>query len=274
MAKVDEKDEDTGVFASIPDDIAPADLDLEMSHKIIAAKAAGPKSIGKYPETGDDIFVMLGKYGAYLQVGKVSEDKKAPKPRRASIPRERDVNSITMEEALKYLSLPRDLGKHPDNGELITVYDGRFGPYVKAGSDMRSLKKTDDKYTIDFARALELLREEKKGRFGAKLIKDLGVHPSNQKSMGIFEGKFGPYIKVGTVSISLPKDADPSAFSLEQAIVLVGDKVATKGGKKSSKKTAKAPSDKQQAKATTPTGETPKKAVAKSKSKSKASVTL
>ena len=236
LAKIDEKDEDTGVFASIPDDIAPADLDLETSLKIIAAKAAGPQSIGKYPETGDDIYLMLGKYGAYLQVGKMSEDKKAAKPRRASIPKDKDLKEISIADALKYLSLPRDLGKNPDNGEVISVNDGRFGPYVKCGSDMRSLKKTDDKYTITFARALELIKEEKKGRFGAKLIKDLGTHPGLEKSMGVFEGKFGPYVKVGTVSVSLPKDSDPAAFTLEQAIELVTSKVTKQAPKKASKK--------------------------------------
>jgi DNA topoisomerase-1 len=239
LAKLDEKDEESGVYASIPDDIAPADLDLETSHKILEAKARGPQSIGKYPATGEDIFVMLGKYGAYLQVGNTSEDKKAPKPRRASIPREKDVKEITLEEALKYLSLPRELGKHPDSKEVMTVYDGRFGPYVKAGADMRSLKKTDDKYTITFERALELLKEEKKGRFGAKLLKDLGTHPGVNKSMGIFEGKFGPYIKVGTVSVSLPKETDPETFTLDQAVTLVASKLGASADKKPAKKAAK-----------------------------------
>lgn len=259
LAKMDEKDEDSGVFASIPDDIAPADLDLETSLKIIEAKAAGPQSIGKYPETGEDIYLMLGKYGAYLQVGKASEDKKAPKPRRASVPRDKDLKLLTMEEALKFLSLPRELGKNPDTSDMITVYDGRFGPYVKSGSDMRSLKKTDDKYTVTFARAVELLKEEKKGRFGAKMLKDLGTHPGNQKSMGIFEGKFGPYVKVGTVSVSLPKDADPETFSVEQAVTLVAAKLGAENTSKSPKK-AKAKTDKVKAPKTAP--KKPKKTAA------------
>ena len=238
LVKTDEKDEDTGVYASIPEDISPADLDLETSLKIIAAKAAGPVSIGTYPSTGEDIYVMAGRFGAYLQVGKASEDKKAPKPRRASIPRDKDLKDITLEEALKYLSLPRELGKNPDDGEEIWVFDGRFGPYVKSGANMRSLKKTDDKYTITFSRAVELLKEEKKGRFGAKMLKDLGVHPANSKSMAIYEGKFGPYVKVGTVTVSLPKDADATAFTVDQAVALIGDRIAVKGGKKAGAKKA------------------------------------
>jgi DNA topoisomerase I len=241
LAKVDEKDEDTGVFASIPDDVAPADLDLEISKKIIAAKAAGPKSIGKYPATGDDIFVMLGKYGAYLQVGPTPTDKKADKPRRASIPREMDPNTLSMETALKLLSLPRDLGLHPETKKMITVYDGRFGPYVKTGDDMRSLKKADDKYTMTLERAVELLKEEKKGRFGAKVLKDLGVDPTTKKSIAVYEGKFGPYVKMANVSVSLPKEADPESFTLENAVALLATRVDTKkSGGKSGKAKAKA----------------------------------
>ncbi len=252
LAKVNETEEETGVYASIPDDIAPADLDLATSEKILEAKAKGPQSIGVYPPTGEEIYVMLGKYGAYLQVGRLSvektaedkkADKKAPKPRRASIPQGVDPKFISVTEALKYLSLPRDLGKHPDSGEIISVNDGRFGPYVRAGADMRSLKKTDDKYAIDFARALELLREEKKGRFGAKLIKDLGTHPALNKNIGIYEGKFGPYIKLGTVSVSLPKDAIVEQFSLEQAVELVKPKLAGASKAPKEKKKSAKPAD-------------------------------
>lgn len=224
LSQTDTKD-DEGVFASIPEGIAPADLTLVESQQILETKAKGPESIGKYPPTGEDIYVMTGRFGAYVQVGKQLEDSKE-KPRRASIPRDQDLKTLTLEQALRFLSLPRELGKFPDNGEMITVYDGRFGPYVKCGSDMRSLKKTDDKYTIGLQRAIELLKEEKKGRFGAKLIKQLGKHPENDKDMGIYEGKFGPYVKCGTISASIPKDMDPNAMSLENALPLVAAKMA------------------------------------------------
>ncbi|MEI6834794.1 MAG: type I DNA topoisomerase [bacterium] len=223
LSQTDLKDEE-GVFASIPEGIAPADLTLDESKQILETKAKGPESIGKYPPNGDDIYVMTGRFGAYVQVGKQVEGSKE-KPRRASIPKEQDLKTLTLEQALKYLSLPRDLGKFPDNGEMITVYDGRFGPYVKCGSDMRSLKKTDDKYTVALQRAIELLREEKRGRFGAKLLKQLGQHPENGKDMGVYEGKFGPYIKCGTVSASLPKDLDPAQVTIETALPLLAAKM-------------------------------------------------
>lgn len=224
LSQKDVKEEE-GVFASIPEGIAPADLTLDESLQIIETKAKGPESIGKYPPTGEDIYVMTGRFGAYVQVGKQIEGSKE-KPRRASIPKDQDLKSLSLEQALKYLSLPRELGKFPDNGEMITVYDGRFGPYVKCGAEMRSLKKTDDKYTVGLARAIELLKEEKKGRFGAKLLKDLGVHPESGKTMGIYEGKFGPYVKCGTISASLPKDMDPQNVTIEAALPLLSAKMA------------------------------------------------
>ena len=223
LSQTDLKDEE-GVFASIPEGIAPADLTLDESKQILETKLKGPESIGKYPPTGDDIYVMTGRFGAYVQVGKQVEDSKE-KPRRASIPKEQDLKTLTIEQALKYLSLPRDLGKFPDNGEMITVYDGRFGPYVKCASDMRSLKKTDDKYTVGLQRAIELLREEKRGRFGAKLLKQLGQHPESGKDMGVYEGKFGPYVKCGTVSASLPKDLDPAQVTIETVLPLLAAKM-------------------------------------------------
>lgn len=223
LSQTDVKDEE-GVFASIPEGIAPADLTLDESKQILETKAKGPESIGKYPPTGEDIYVMTGRFGAYVQVGKQVEGSKE-KPRRASIPKEQDLKTLTIDQALRYLSLPRELGKFPDNGEMITVYDGRFGPYVKCGPDMRSLKKTDDKYTIGLTRAIELLREEKRGRFGAKLLKQLGQHPENGKDMGIYEGKFGPYVKCGTISASLPKDLDPAQITIETALPLLAAKM-------------------------------------------------
>lgn len=120
--------------------------------------------IGTYPETGEPIFILNGRFGPYVQVGQAVKGKKV-KPRRASIPKEKDLGSVTLEDALKYLSLPRVLGTHPDTNEPITASIGRFGPYIVHQSDFRSLK-TDDVYAIELPRALEILKEEKKVRRG------------------------------------------------------------------------------------------------------------
>lgn len=127
-----------------------------------------PKSIGTYPETGDPIFVLTGRFGPYVQVGEAPKGKGSKsknKPRRASVPKGKDPESVTLEEALTYLSLPRVLGNHPDTGEPITANVGRFGPYIVHEKDFRSLK-SDDVYTIELPRALEILKEEKKSRRG------------------------------------------------------------------------------------------------------------
>ena len=122
--------------------------------------------IGTDPESGLSIYILTGKYGPYVQLGervKGRGSKKAPKPRMASIPKEKDLSTVTVEDALKYLSLPRVLGSHPDTGEKISANIGRFGPYVVHQKDFRSLK-TDDVYKIELPRALEIFSEEKKRR--------------------------------------------------------------------------------------------------------------
>ena len=126
------------------------------------------KPIGKHSETGEDIYLLTGRFGPYVQMGE--KTKENPKPRRASVPKEKDIDEVTVADAEKYLSLPRVLGKHPETGEDITASIGRFGPFIVHDGDFRSLKK-DDVYTIKLDRALEILAEEKKTRGRKKPIK-------------------------------------------------------------------------------------------------------
>jgi len=130
-----------------------------------------PKPIGNYPETGEPIFVLTGQFGPYVQVGEVIKGAKTKiKPKRASLPKDKDPETVTLEDALKYLSLPRTLGAHPTTGKEIVANIGRFGPYVMHDGDFRSLK-TDDVYAIELPRALEILAEEKKRRGFARRTK-------------------------------------------------------------------------------------------------------
>ena len=132
------------------------------------------KPIGKHPETGEDIYLLTGRFGPYVQLGENpptgSKSKTKVKPRRASVPKEKDIDEVTVEDATKYLSLPRVLGKHPETGEDITASIGRFGPFVVHDGDFRSLK-TDDVYEIELPRALEIFSEEKKTRGKKKSAK-------------------------------------------------------------------------------------------------------
>ena len=126
------------------------------------------KPIGEDPKSGLPVFVLNGRFGPYVQIGQ--KTKETPKPRRASVPKEIDPSTVTLEQALVYLSLPREVGLYPDSGKMITANIGRFGPYIVHDGDFRSLKK-DDVYTIDLPRALEILKEEKKRRGFKKQLK-------------------------------------------------------------------------------------------------------
>lgn len=200
------------VHASIPEDIAPADLDPEQIKDLIKSHAEGPTPIGKHPKTKENIYCLVGRYGAYFQLGEVTEEN--PKPKRASLPKGKDPKTVTIEDALEALSLPRELGLHPETKKPILANNGRFGPYVMHDGNFRSLKKEDDLFSIDLKRAIELLSEEKgASRRGGKVLKDFGVVAKLKKKASILDGKYGPYIKVGTKNITLPEDKrDPKTI--------------------------------------------------------------
>ncbi|MGH7897250.1 MAG: type I DNA topoisomerase, partial [Candidatus Binatia bacterium] len=211
---------DEGPRASVPSDVAPADLTCEKAIALLKAKAQGPRSLGNDPATGLPVYVMLGRFGPYVQLGETPTEKKAEKPRRASLGRDVSEDTITLEEALRLLSLPRELGT-ADDGEPIIANVGRFGPYVKHGSEFRSLEAEDDVYTITLERAKELLAKEKKSirrqRAAARELRVLGPHPETGAPVRILEGRYGPYVTDGTTNASLPKGTAPEALTMEEA---------------------------------------------------------
>lgn len=202
------------VHASIPEDIAPADLKQEDLDELIEISKKGPEPIGMHPDSGIPIYVLVGRYGPYFQLGEVTEEN--PKPRRASLPKGMKPKEADVETAVKLLLLPRELGEHPETKKPILANAGRFGPYVMHDGDFRSLKKEDDLYEIDLKRALELLAEEKKGRRGATVIKDFGRIEKLKKKVSINDGKYGLYIKAGTKNISLPDDLKEDKKKVEE----------------------------------------------------------
>jgi DNA topoisomerase-1 len=209
---IEKKEGKEEVHASIPEDIAPADLDPEQIKDLIKAHADGPTPIGKDPKTKQNIYCLVGRYGAYFQLGEVTEEN--PKPKRASLPKGKDPKTATIEDAVQALSLPRELGLHPETKKPILANNGRFGPYVMHDGNFRSLKKEDDLFTIDLKRGLELLNEEKgASRRGGKVLKDFGLVAKLKKKAQVLDGKYGPYIKVGTKNITLPEDKrDPKVI--------------------------------------------------------------
>ena len=170
--------------------------------ELIELAKRGPEPIGVDPKTGKNIYCLVGRYGPYVQLGEQVEGE--DKPKRGSLPKHLTPQTITEEEALEILSLPRELGVHPDTQKPILANNGRFGPYVMHDGDFRSLKKDDDLHQIDLKRALEILSEEKKGRRGAKIVKEFEKY--KKKKLAVYDGKYGLYIKHGTKNISIPED--------------------------------------------------------------------
>ncbi len=235
--KTDSKEE---IHATIPDDVAPADLTSEAISDLLIASEKGPQSIGKDPKTNKDIYCLSGRFGPYVQLGEVTEEE--PKPRRASVLKGMDPKNLSLEQALRLLSLPRDLGVHPTKDKPILANMGRFGPYVMCDGDFRSLKKEDDVYTVSFDRAMELLNEEKKARRGAQALREVGK--LDEEKIELMDGKYGMYLKWGKVNATLPEGLDHEKLTLEQAIEIVkarAEIVGDKGGKKGGSKKAAAP---------------------------------
>ena len=219
-----------GRTASLPDDLAPADLTVERAMELVRAKAEGPRTVGVDPASGQNVYVMNGRYGAYVQLGETPEapakgSKKAEKPekpKRASLQAGMTEATITLPEALKLLSLPRVVGLHPDDNEPITTNFGRFGPYVKHNDEFRSLESEDDVFNISFDAALALIRAPKQSRrrqsVQKKVLKDL---EKGETKLRVLAGRYGPYVTDGTTNASIPKGSNPEAVTFEQAIELL-----------------------------------------------------
>ena len=238
--RVSDDGEEELLKATLPQEITPADLDAEKADLILRQKAEGPESLGEDPETGDQVYLLFGQYGPYVQLGQVSDDN--PKPKRASLPKGSKPEDLTLADALGLLRLPRLLGEHPDGGNVQAGL-GRFGPYVvhnkaKSEKDYRSLKADDDVLTVGLDRAIELLATPKKGRGGRTALKDLGAPEGSDEAIQLFDGPYGLYVKQGKVNASLPEGTTAETITLEQAVELLAAKAAT--GKSSKAKGSKA----------------------------------
>ncbi|MFN3544592.1 MAG: type I DNA topoisomerase [Thiobacillus sp.] len=215
------------------------------------ATAEGDNVLGKDPATGLEVKLLSGRFGPYVQLGDMPEDKKAPKPRRASWPKDIPLESATLELALKLLSLPREIGIHPETGLPIVANNGRFGPYLLHDGKFKSIPKTDSVYDIDLPRALEVLKMERAPRgadSAASVLKNLGPHPDDGKDITVRAGRYGPYVKHGTTNATLPKDITPEAITLAEALDLLAARAARGPAKKSTRKAAAKPAAEKKAK--------------------------
>ncbi len=253
-----QRGEDT---ASIPDDLPPDELTVERSVELLEAPK-GDRVIGDDPETGLPVLVRAGRFGPYVQLGEIAEGQ-TDKPRTASLFQTMTVESVTLDEALRLLSLPRVVGVDPADGEAITVQNGRYGPYLKKGSDTRSLDSEEQLFTVTLEDCLRLLAEPKRrrgqARAAAEPLREMGEDPNTGRPMLVRDGRFGPYVTDGETNASLRKGDTVEDLTVARAAELLQDRrdrgpVKKKAAKKKAKKkatkkaTKKAPAKKAPAK--------------------------
>ncbi len=221
-AEIEADDEKKTV--NIPDTIPPAELSVEKVMELLAEREKGPDVLGEHPDEGTPILLMSGRYGPYLQLGERSDDNK--KPKTASIPKGTDPEDVTLEQAVTLLSLPRELGKHPEDGKKVEAAIGRYGPYVKHKKEYRNIPDDKDVFSISIEEALELLKQPKGRRRSQKVLKELGEHPETGEAINVLDGRYGPYVKAGKTNASLPKGVKPDEMTLEKAVDLIAEKRA------------------------------------------------
>jgi DNA topoisomerase-1 len=211
--------------APIPDSLAPDELTIARAEELLAAPS-GDREIGPDPETGEMIVVRSGRFGPYVQVG---EAVGKSKPRTASLFKAMLPESLTLEQALELLRLPRTVGVDPATGEEIIARTGRYGPYLQRGSDSRSVESEEQLLTIDLEQALELFSRPKERRFGRAAVaplRELGNDPETNQPITLRQGRFGPYVTDGTVNASLRRGDDPDSLTPERAAELLSEKRA------------------------------------------------
>jgi DNA topoisomerase-1 len=252
--------------ASIPPDLAPDELTVEVALELIARQAEGPRSLGVDPATGLNVYVMDGRFGPYVQLGEQPEEKegdkkkkkkksdKADKPKRASLFKTMIPQTVTLQDALKLLSLPRTVGEDKE-GRSMVAKPGRFGPYLeRSDGETRSLETEDQLLTVDVTQAIALFEQPKQRRMkGAPKppLAELGESPDTGKPIRVLDGRFGPYVTDGETNANIPRGTDPTTIPLEDALSLLRARAAagpkpkpTRARKTTKKETAEKPAAK------------------------------
>ncbi len=231
--------------ASIPEELAPDELTIERAVEILEAPGDN-RILGVHPDSGLEVHLRAGRFGPYVQEGE-HDDETGFKPRTASLFSSMDPGSVTLEEVLPLLALPREVGPHPDDGEMITAQNGRYGPYIKKGTDSRSIDSEDQIFTITLEDAVRVLAEPKRrrGQNSTAPLRELGDDPDTEKPLVIKDGRFGPYVTDGEFNASLRKGDVVEEITLERAQELLAERRAKGPAKKKAKK--KAPAKKKKA---------------------------
>ncbi|WP_448631162.1 type I DNA topoisomerase [Cellulomonas soli] len=234
--------------ASVPDDLAPDELTVEKARELMQTQPEGDLVLGEDPVTGTTIVAKNGRYGPYvtellpepeLDLGLSAAAKKkalaaAPKPRTASLFKTMSLQTVTIDDALQLLSLPRVVGTDPESGAQITAQNGRYGPYLKKGTDSRTLASEEQLFTVTLEEALAIYAQPKRGRgaTAAPPLRELGDDPTSGKPIVVKDGRFGAYVTDGETNRTLPRDVTPETITPEQAVELLAEKRAQGPAKK------------------------------------------
>ena len=229
--------------ASIPADVAPGDISNEVAEQLIEEKQRGPLALGMHPEDGLPVYLKVGPFGHYLQLGEVTEE--IPRPKRTGLPKTWPPDEITLEMALDLLSLPRRLGHHPETEKVVNVGIGRFGPYVLHNKQYGNFDRKTHTYeyhgqtynvlNLTLEAAVDMLKNTKR-RAAPTPIRELGTHPDDGQPVNVFEGRYGPYVKHGKINATIPKGLEVDSITLEEALTWVAQKSARKGAEKGGKR--------------------------------------
>ncbi len=202
---------------------------------LAASSGQSDRVLGKDPVSDLDVVVKAGRFGPYIQLGEPKDYGEDEKPKRAGIPKNVSPADVELDLALKLLALPRDVGPHPEDGEIITAGIGRFGPFVRHGKTYASLDAGDDVYNVGLNRAVTLIAEKiAKGpsrRFGADPGKAVGEYPARGGTIMLKKGRYGAYVTIDGINATIPDDKEPEALTLEEAIALIEDRAKKGGGK-------------------------------------------
>jgi DNA topoisomerase I len=225
--------------ASLPDELPPDEVKMAYALDLIAQAGKAEEPLGTDPLSGKPVYVKVGRFGPYVQCGSMEDEEK---PKNASLLKGMTVDDVDLATALKLLSLPREVGEHPTLGGPIVASNGRFGPYIKCGTETRSLPAGVSPIDVSLEQSIELLNQPKaRGRGAAAArtpIKVFEVSPITGQPVQLWEGKYGPYVADGVTNASLPKGSNPEELTLSEALNLLAERAAAGPSKKAVKKKA------------------------------------
>jgi DNA topoisomerase-1 len=218
-----------GARGSVPEDLPPDELTVERARELLAA-GNGDRELGTHPQTGLRIVAKSGRFGPYVTEVLPDDAPKSSKPRTASLFKTMSSDTVTLDDAVRLLTLPRVVGTDPESGDEITAQNGRYGPYLRKGSDSRSLESEEQLFTVTIEEALAIYAQPKqRGRRGATAappLKDLGTDPASGRPMVVKEGRFGAYITDGETNVTVPRGAQLEEITSERAAELLAEKRA------------------------------------------------